>query len=221
MSDVVYRVYCAGPLFNEKEREEMLALSEGLRSRGLKSFLPQRDGLEFAPCVEELVSRGVSREVATEALARAIFALDVYQVVEDCDGIIVNLNGRVPDEGAVSEAAIAWAMGKPVIAYKTDVRSAFMGHDNPLVTGLFGFHTCGTIGDAVHRMHSALQGQEPRRRQRRRRKHEIQEHLALGRRIWDALHERDKTESIAEILSQEVLPSQQQREEKAGLAVPP
>ena len=130
-------------------------------------------------------------------------------------------HGRVPDEGAVSEAAIAWAMGKPVIAYKTDVRSAFMGHDNPLVTGLFGFHTCGTIGDAVHRMHSALQGQEPRRRQRRRRKHEIQEHLALGRRIWDALHERDKTESIAEILSQEVLPSQQQREEKAGLAVPP
>lgn len=221
MSDVVYRVYCAGPLFNEKEREEMLALSEGLRSRGLKSFLPQRDGLEFAPCVEQLVSRGASREAATQALAKAIFALDVYQVVEDCDGIIVNLNGRVPDEGAVSEAAIAWAMGKPVVGYKTDVRSAFMGQDNPLVTGLFDFRSCATIQEAVQRMLEALEGHEPLDRISRERKCEVQAHIAFGRRIWDALHERDKIESIAEILSQEVLLSQQQREEKAGLGAPP
>jgi hypothetical protein len=35
---------------------------------------------------------------------QAIFALDVYQVLVSCEGTVVNLNGRVPDEGPSSKA---------------------------------------------------------------------------------------------------------------------
>ena len=119
------RVYCAGPLFNRKEQEEMLQISEALEEAGFDTFLPQRDGLELSKCVDELVREGMTVEEAGRLMAEAIFALDVYQVLEGCHMLVANLNGRVPDEGAVSEAAIAWARGKPVIAYKADMRSAF------------------------------------------------------------------------------------------------
>ncbi len=49
---------------------------------------------------------------------------------------MANMNGRVPDEGAVAEAAVAFAVGKPVIIYKNDCRTAFSGRDNSMVTGL-------------------------------------------------------------------------------------
>ncbi len=101
------RVYCAGPLFNRKEREEMAELAECLEASGYETFLPQRDGIELVPCVAALVEAGMTKAKASEALSKAIFALDVYQVLVECEATVVNLNGTVPDEGAVSEAAIA------------------------------------------------------------------------------------------------------------------
>ena len=76
---------------------------------------------------------------------QAIFVLDIYQLAEECDAVVWNLNGRVPDEGAVSEAAIAWTLGKPLVAYKDDVRSLITGRDNPLLVGLVDFETVNDI----------------------------------------------------------------------------
>ena len=121
------RVYCAGPLFNPKEREEMAALAGTLEEAGYETFLPQRDGLELTKCVAALVAKGLPPSSANRAMSEAIFALDVYQVLHGCDIVVANLNGRVPDEGTVSEAAIAWSRGKPVVGYKADTRSAFGG----------------------------------------------------------------------------------------------
>jgi hypothetical protein len=56
-----------------------------------------------------------------------------------CDGTVVNLNGRVPDEGAVAEGAMAWTAGKAVVLFKDDARSKIDGLDNALVAGLGGF----------------------------------------------------------------------------------
>jgi len=49
------RVYCAGPLFNEKEKEEMAEIAQALERHGFEVFLPQRDGLELSKCVQSLV----------------------------------------------------------------------------------------------------------------------------------------------------------------------
>ncbi|MCH8223164.1 MAG: nucleoside 2-deoxyribosyltransferase, partial [Chloroflexi bacterium] len=109
----VLRVYCAGPLFNRSERAEMTAIAEVLCASGYRVFLPHRDGMEFRLVHRVLVERGWPAPQAAEFLHAAIFALDVYQLAIDCDALVWNLNGRTPDEGAVSEAAIAWTLGKP------------------------------------------------------------------------------------------------------------
>lgn len=134
-----HRIYCAGPLFNSSERAEMEILAETLELAGFKTFLPHRDGFLYGAIVPDLVKAGYALEVAQWMARQAIFALDVYQVLVSCDGTVVNLNGRVPDEGAVVEGAMAWTVGKAVVLFKDDARSKIDGLDNPLVAGLVGF----------------------------------------------------------------------------------
>jgi nucleoside 2-deoxyribosyltransferase len=143
------KIYCAGPLFTDKEREEMTAMATALEEAGFTTFLPQRDGLELAKCVDYLVADGMHVSEASKRVSRAIFSLDVYQVLHGCDVLVANLNGRVPDEGTVSEAAMAYSRGKPVVGYKADSRTAFDGQDNPLVAGLFQFQLCDSIAKTV------------------------------------------------------------------------
>jgi nucleoside 2-deoxyribosyltransferase len=120
----------------------MARLAEVLETAGHATFLPQRDGLELA--LLGLTARLGPLAATTATLApsverllrRAVFSLDVYEIVEDCQALICNLNGRVPDEGAAVEAGIAFARGLPVILYKQDARSTFFGQDNPMLTGL-------------------------------------------------------------------------------------
>jgi len=73
------------------------------------------------------------------------------------DGVVINLNGRVPDEGAVVEAALAWSRGKPVVAYKADIRQLVASGDNPLVTGLARFQIVSEISHIPNAMATALQ----------------------------------------------------------------
>ena len=153
------RVYCAGPLFNEVERREMNAIAVSLRQSGFEPFVPHADGLEFAKVQPYLASQGYDAAAAGRLLHEAIFALDVYQVVLGCGSLVMNMNGRVPDEGAVSEAAIAWTLGKPVVIYKADARTKVSGRDNPLVVGLSNFETIDEIealGEALAARHAAL-----------------------------------------------------------------
>jgi len=59
--------------------------------------------------------------------------------VINSDGLILNMNGRVPDEGAMVEAGIAWSHNKTVVTFKNDDRSLIQGNCNPLVMGLSDF----------------------------------------------------------------------------------
>lgn len=140
-------VYCAGPLFNPSERDEMTAIADVLVENGHSVYLPHRDGMEFRLVREILIERGWAPDVAGQFLHEAIFALDVYQLAFACDSMVWNMNGRVPDEGAVSEAAIAWTLGLPLIAFHTDVRSMIAGRMNPLLAGLVDFTTVDSIKD--------------------------------------------------------------------------
>ena len=42
------KIYCAGPPFNDKEREEMQEIADELEAKNFDVFLPHRDGFEFA-----------------------------------------------------------------------------------------------------------------------------------------------------------------------------
>lgn len=117
----------------------MVQISRTLQLHGFSTFVPHADGMEFSLVRPVLTRLGFSDEAAGQLLHEAIFALDVYQVVAGCGSLVLNLNGRVPDEGAVAEATMAWMLGKPVVIYKEDRRSLIAGRDNPLVVGQAAF----------------------------------------------------------------------------------
>jgi len=96
-------------------------------------------------------------------IQQAIFWLDSYQVIRGCEGILINLNGRVPDEGAVAEASMAWMAGKVIVLYKSDVRSLLLGTDNPLVSGLGSFVRVSTIPEIAYAFTQVFRMRRPGR----------------------------------------------------------
>jgi len=149
------KIYCAGPLFNDKEKEDMLEIAQVLENSGFEVFLPQRDGILMADLLNILRKMGVPDEDATSLAQRAIFALDIFEVL-DSDALVLNMNGRVPDEGAVVEAGIAWSAGKVVLIYKSDARSLISGNDNPLIVGLSKFSAIGKKSEIPFLFKNAL-----------------------------------------------------------------
>lgn len=131
-----YKVYCAGPLFNPAECREMGEIADiidvyGVGGNIFKSFCPHRDGIEYAGLGRFLTERGCDK--VQGIVDRVIFAIDVYQVVTS-DLMVINLNGRVADEGACMKMGLAFATSTPMVGFKTDIRSAAFGVDNPMLT---------------------------------------------------------------------------------------
>ena len=118
-------VYFAGPMFNQAEKEFNVEIAAVLEEYGYEVFLPQRDGIEAAQ------PEGKSEE----ELIKMIFDLDVSEV-KKADILFMNLDGRVPDEGACVELGIAFDSGKRCYGFKTDTRSIESGLDlNPMISG--------------------------------------------------------------------------------------
>ena len=193
------RVYCAGPLFNAAERQEMLRIAEVLAAAGFESFVPHADGMEFALLQPFLVAHGFESREIGQLLHSAIFALDTYQVVVACGSLVFNMNGRVPDEGAVAEATMAWMLGKPIVLFKEDARSAIVGRDNPLVIGPGCFQSVADIERVGEQLAARIA------------QHELDEswqtpcppHLAAtltaGARLWQALEALDGNRDLAPV----------------------
>ena len=153
-------VYCSGPLFCPEEIAGMTAIATVLEQAGFGTFLPHRDGLERF--VMGLVNTPLNNNIfkARDAVNAAIFALDCFQIIRRCEYFVLNMNGRVPDEGAVAEAGIAFAVGKPIVIYKNDRRSVFNGADNSMLTGLSSLKPVKDISklpDAIARSERRIQ----------------------------------------------------------------
>lgn len=124
------QVYFAAPLFNQAEREFNARATEALESAGYDVFLPQRDVGDIGE-LEVMDQEGVS----DEDVMQEIFEID-RQGVLDADIVTATLDGRVPSEGTVIEAAIANEHGIPVVGLKTDRRVFAM--DEPYNAMVFG-----------------------------------------------------------------------------------
>ena len=119
------RVYFAGPMFNQAEKNFNLEVVKVLEENGYQVFLPQRDGIEAAKLEGK----------TEEELIKMIFELDAGEV-EKADIIFMNLDGRVPDEGACVELGIAYGIDKRCYGFKTDTRSVESDLDlNPMISG--------------------------------------------------------------------------------------
>jgi nucleoside 2-deoxyribosyltransferase len=120
------RIYVAGPLFSEAEKQYNEYLSKCLEDMGFETFLPQRDGYELS----ELLANGDSESVAMGK----IFKRDISEI-QKSDIVVFVMDGRVPDDGACVEIGYAYAMGKECIGLKTDPRTLMSDLDNPMILG--------------------------------------------------------------------------------------
>jgi nucleoside 2-deoxyribosyltransferase len=130
------RIYCSGPLFCAEEVGGMSAIAKVLEDAGFQTFLPHRDGLESYVMHFGNSSLPSTISAIHTRVDYAIFSLDVYELMERCGAVVCNLNGRVPDEGMIVEASLAYAAGKPLVLFKDDIRAPFGGYDNSMLTSL-------------------------------------------------------------------------------------
>ena len=136
------RVYLAGPMFSAGDKMEQSGVGRRpggsrlrvprapeQRDRGrCRDAAPQRSLLHGSNMLEPLV---LDRCIVW--VTRTVVALDVYQVVEGCQCTVLNIDGRVPDEGSLVEATLAWYAGHPVVPYKTTSIAELGGNNNPMI----------------------------------------------------------------------------------------
>lgn len=139
----------------------MTEIAHMLEEAGFSVFLPHRDSFVFADVHREFLRGGYSSEESTRMIQQAIFWLDTYEIVSRCQGLVLNMNGRVPDEGAVVEAAMGWVAGKAIVLYKSDSRSLIHGSDSPLVLGLGNFAKVSTVPEIAYAFTQLFRSKRP------------------------------------------------------------
>ena len=99
---------------------------------------------------------------------------------------------------------MAWCHGKAVVGYKADSRSVFHGADNPLVSGLFNFSLAESIEAAVRHVKDLVSRSQIRASSKAERAEELEKHLSLGRKIWDACQQSGGEEALANLILESV-----------------
>lgn len=142
------RVYLSGPMFSAGDKMEQNDLATALEAGGFECHVPQNNGIEVASVMQLLNDPSLHGDKMLEPLVldrcivwvtRTVVALDVYQVVEGCQCTVLNIDGRVPDEGTLVEATLAWYAGHPVVPYKTTSISELGGNNNPMIGVISGW----------------------------------------------------------------------------------
>jgi nucleoside 2-deoxyribosyltransferase len=132
-------VYCSGPMFSVGDKWEQQAVASALESAGYTTYLPQRDGIEVGRVMQlvnhPLLEGRIADKIMLE-VRKWVFALDMFQLLERCQSLVFNMDGRTPDDGSVVETAAAFTAGKPIVIYKTTPITMLAGADNPMVQGL-------------------------------------------------------------------------------------
>ena len=142
------RIYLAGPLFCKSERDYNLSLNDALASRGYELLLPQTNGLNNN--AEKMLTNPDYRDAAI----MMVFQSDL-EMLDSCDAVLFNLDGRVPDEGACVELGYAYAKGKECFGLKTDIRTAEFGTDNMMISGALKLRTASSIDELVSMLEEA------------------------------------------------------------------
>jgi len=107
------RVYAAGPLFTAAERAWNKWFAGELRARGHDVILPQVEAARF-------ITRG-SIDFA------GIFSMCIQQIRE-ADAVVAIFDGADVDSGTAFECGYGYAIGKPILGVRTDLRSG--GEEN-------------------------------------------------------------------------------------------
>jgi nucleoside 2-deoxyribosyltransferase len=112
------RIYLAGPLFTTPERDWNVGLAARLRDGGHEVFVPQDNP-------------------AAERTGRAIFLKDLVGL-DWADTVVAIMDGADPDSGTCWECGYAYARGKTVVLFRSDLRGTGDERDIPYNAMLIG-----------------------------------------------------------------------------------
>lgn len=136
------KIYLAGPLFTTPEREFNAQLATRLRTAGHEVFMSQE-------------------HPAPEQTGRAIFLKDL-DGLDWADGVVAIMDGADPDSGTCWECGYAYAMKKPVVLFRGDLRRSGDTDDipyNAVLIGAADVHIelrLGSVDEAADAIHAAL-----------------------------------------------------------------
>ena len=130
-------VYLSGPMFSDADLWQQAMIADTVEKAGYTTYLPQRDGIEVGNVMQMVNEINDPAVTALMQFVREIvFSMDVYQLLSRCQSVVFNMDGRVPDDGSVVEAAAAFASGRPIVIWKSTPITMLGGTDNPMVSGL-------------------------------------------------------------------------------------
>jgi len=115
------KVYIAGPLFDDHERDYLEKIAGLLEAIGYQTFLPHRDA-------------GLVVGEFTEIKKSEIFDTDM-NALNDADIVVALLTGRDVDSGTAAEVGIAYSQGKKLIGINANNIKVI----NNFVWGLFDY----------------------------------------------------------------------------------
>jgi|SRR3989344_5713142 len=98
------KIYIAGKLWTDAERDQLLAIDKLCKKLGLQTFLPHRD-VGFAKTIKD---------------ASHIFKGDIIEGFKDVSLVIASLDGLHVGAGTAWELGYAYAKSIPTIGLKTD-----------------------------------------------------------------------------------------------------
>jgi nucleoside 2-deoxyribosyltransferase len=131
------KIFLSGPMNSTSDVNGQMAISAVLKQT-FNVYLAPVDGVEISSLIDLLANPTLFSELFLRAalLVQQIgWAHEIYQLLS-CDALVLNMDGRVPDEGAVAEAATAYMAGKPVVIYKNTVVTFWNFFNNPMVAAL-------------------------------------------------------------------------------------
>ena len=138
------KVYIAGPLFNNHERDFLESIALSLEEKGFECFLPHRDltGVEES----ELKTTSMTQETKDK-----IFAADLT-ALKKSDLTVALITGWDIDSGTSAEIGYTFAQGKPIIGIDASERR----FRNLFVEGMITekVHHVGAIIPAIKRTFS-------------------------------------------------------------------
>jgi nucleoside 2-deoxyribosyltransferase len=140
------KIYLAGPLFTTAERDWNDGLAARLTAGGHDVYLPQA-------------------HPAREPTGRAIFLNDLAGL-DWADGVVAIMDGPDPDSGTAWECGYAYARGKPVVLFRSDIRGAGDIPYNAMLIGAADAHIeieLATLDDAARAILAALRTLPPSR----------------------------------------------------------
>lgn len=98
------KIFIAGPIFSEGERDYNMRIDSICREMGFITFMAQRDV-----------------GIVTRSTIDTAFNIDLNNL-KDSDIIIANLDGADVDSGTAWEIGYASSLNKPIIGIRSDVR---------------------------------------------------------------------------------------------------